>query len=54
MCGLAYCRGSTGAVLERLGALDHIGDREALALLSSLPILNSRGIPVGYLAAAGP
>ena len=42
------------AALERLGALDHIGDREALALLSSPPILNSRGIPVGYLAAAGP
>ena len=40
------------AVLERLGALDHIGDREALAALSSPPILNSRGIPVGYLAAA--
>ena len=41
------------AVLERLGALDHIGDREALASLSSPPVLNSRGIVVGHLAAAG-
>ncbi len=41
------------AVLESLEALDHIGDRQALAALSSPSILNSRGHPVGYLAAVG-